>query len=128
MRDHESTVQDISSIVSSNWSKTRKEAEKQMLGVNDFTILSALPSFRLFHSFPIDIMYLLYQNVSKEMWQTWRGARKVWDPEDPYLLRRDQIIDIGNDMERISKTLTHTFGKLPRNIAKHSGLFNAEEW
>lgn len=85
-----------------------------------------LSSLRLFESFPLDIMHILYLNIPKYMWKLWSGRLEPNYCKDDFVLEAPEII--GKDMEASGRLIPVSFGRKPRNIAQLAGSFKAAEW
>ena len=71
-------------------------------------------------SFPIDIMYLLYENIPGYMFKHWYGCF-FNNPNlnmNKYTIQKSVWITIGKTMEANKKLMPVDFGWSPRNIVK----------
>lgn len=100
-----------------------------LIGITGKSILFELKSTQFPDSFALDMMHLLYENISGHMFKHWSESffnNKTLN--DEYILSKNIWSLIGKQMEMSKKIISSDFGRLLRNIAAHHEGFKAEEW
>ncbi|CAG8812044.1 24597_t:CDS:1, partial [Gigaspora margarita] len=99
--------------------------------VNEQSILFELKSTNFSDLFPIDIMYLLYENIPNYMFKHWyvcfypnNSSLNV----NEYTIQKSIWATIGKTIDINQKSMPTCFGQPPKNIVNHHDGFKAEEW
>lgn len=95
-------------------------------GVTGISIFTELKSFRLPAAFPIDFMYLVFEDIMYRHWSAafWGNSSQV----DPYVISTDRWKSVGEIMSQCRRSMPSSFGRPPRDITKYVNGWKAEEW
>ena len=75
-------------------------------------------------------MHLFFENIAIHIYKHWTGTffKNNDLNNEEFVLSNDIWKEIGNIMHSSRKQMPLEFGRLPRNIFKHSNGFKATEW
>ena len=125
-RDHEKLLRALEKIEKLEEGQERSNISREIGFKRVPELVVRLSSLKLFESFPLDIMHILYINIPKYMWKLWSGRLEPKYSKDDFVLEAPATI--GEDMEASGGLIPVSFGRKPRNIAHLAGSFKAAEW
>lgn len=94
--------------------------------MNGFSVLFKIKTLVFPQSFPLDLMHLVFLNITENMFKLWTG--ELGDPDAAWVLHRNTWAQIGKDMVKLRKCVPSDFGRPTRDIFKHHNGYKSEEW
>ncbi|EUC62864.1 transposase family Tnp2 protein [Rhizoctonia solani AG-3 Rhs1AP] len=108
--------------------ESARSARATETGVKGVTILAQLPSIVVPHSFPVDLMHMIWQNLIPQLLDLWTGNFNNLDSGlEDYMIGSTVLDAINSALKSSRKTMPTQYGCAVPELSKRSE-FIAETW